>query len=65
MEATIADLNERLRLSTADRFDLPPIRVPEPENDDEIPRQALVGFDDDWLATTRALIQRKSYGNGS
>lgn len=64
MEATLADLNERLQLSTADRFDLPPIRVPEPELNDETPRQALVRLEDDWLTTTRALIQRKTYGNG-
>jgi hypothetical protein len=62
MEETIADLNERLRLSVDDGFTLPEIRVPEPDLDEDIPRQALVGFDDDWLAATRALIQRKSYG---
>src|SRR5262249_12937299 len=61
MEATIADLNERLRLSTADRFELPAIEVPEPELEDAISRQALVSFDDDWLAATRALIKRKAY----
>jgi hypothetical protein len=62
----IADINERLRLATADRFELPTIEVPEPEVDEGKPRQALVSFDDDWVVATRALIRRKSYGgNGS
>jgi hypothetical protein len=25
--------------------------------------KALVNFDDDWVAATRALIERKAYGN--
>jgi hypothetical protein len=63
LESVIADINERLRLA-ADDFTLPVIEVPEPEVDDDAPRQALVAFDDDWMAATRALIRRKSYGNG-
>ena len=55
----IDDINERLRLST-DRFELPPIEVPEPVESDGA-RQALVSFDDDWITATRALIARKRY----
>jgi hypothetical protein len=39
-------------------------QVPEPEVDEDAPRLALVRFDDGWAAATRALIQRKAYGNG-
>jgi hypothetical protein len=60
LESVIADINERLRLA-ADRFTLPAIEVPEPEVDEEAPRQALVGLDDDWIEATRALIRRKAY----
>jgi len=63
LEAVLADINERLRLA-ADRFVLPAIEVPQPEIDSDATRLALVGFDDDWVRATRALIQRKSYGNG-
>jgi hypothetical protein len=28
-------------------------------------QQALVSFDDDWAAATRALIARKTYGGGA
>ena len=63
LESVIADINERLRLA-ADRFTLPVIKVPGPEIDEDAPRQALVSFDDNWMAATRALIARKQYGNG-
>jgi hypothetical protein len=63
LEAAIAEINQRLQLA-ADHFTLPPINVPEPEIDEDATRQALVGFDDDWVAATRALIARKQYGNG-
>jgi len=63
LEAAIAEINERLQLA-ADRFMLPAIEVPTPEIDEGHPRQALVRLDDNWVATTRALIQRKAYGNG-
>ena len=56
----IERINERLRLS-ADRFELPPIEVPEPEIDPDVDRQALVSFDHDWVEATRALIARKNY----
>jgi hypothetical protein len=61
LQSAIDDINERLRLS-ADAFTLPEIEVPEPEIEDEGDRQALVSFDDDWVAATRSLIERKSYG---
>jgi hypothetical protein len=41
---------------------LPVVEVPEPEIDEDIPRQALVSIDQDWVEATRALIQHKSYG---
>jgi hypothetical protein len=64
LESVIADINEQLRLA-ADRFTLPAIEIPRPEIDEDTPRQALVSFEDDWVTATRALIQRKSYGNGA
>ena len=62
LDSAIADINERLQLAAADRFDLPEIEVPEPEVNEDAGRQALVSFDDDWVAATRALIARKQYG---
>jgi hypothetical protein len=59
-----ADLNERFRLA-GDRFHLPAIEVPQPELDDDVERQPLVNFDDNWVTATRALIARKQYGNGN
>jgi hypothetical protein len=62
LDDAITDLNQRLRFA-ADDFILPEIEVPQPEAQDAA-RQALVSFDDDWVATTRALIARKQYGIG-
>ena len=42
-------------------FTLPAIAVPQPKVDLAEARQALVGFGDDWLTATRALIARKGY----
>jgi hypothetical protein len=64
LEDAIVSINERLRLS-ADRFTLPDIDIPEPEIETEANRQALLSFEDDWIAATRALIARKRYGNES
>lgn len=64
LETVIADINERLRLA-ADRFTLPRINVPIAEIDGDAIRQALVAFDDNRIEATRALIERKSYGNGA
>jgi hypothetical protein len=61
LETVIADINNRLQLAAGDHFSLPLIEVPEPEVDEGVPRQALVSFDDGWLAATRALIRRKAY----
>jgi hypothetical protein len=60
LESVIADINERLRLA-ADHFTLPVINVPGPEVNEDGSRQALVSFDDGWVAATRALIRRKAY----
>jgi hypothetical protein len=65
LEDAIADINTRLRMAAEDRFTLPAIEVPQPEIDEETPRQALVSLDQDWTEATRALIQRKSYGRAS
>jgi hypothetical protein len=64
VQSIIADLNDRFRLA-ADRFTLPAIEVPQPELDEDVERQALVSFKDNWVTATRALIARKSYGNGN
>jgi hypothetical protein len=61
LQDAIDSLNERLRLETGDHFTLPEIEVPQPEVDEDSERQALVSFDDDWVAATRALIRRKAY----
>jgi hypothetical protein len=55
-------INDQLHLATADRVILPAVEVPEPEIDEDIPRQALVSTDQDWITATRALIKQKSYG---
>jgi hypothetical protein len=57
-------INEKLQLAASEHFTLPPIEVPEPEVDLDPIRQALVHFDDDWATASRALIKRKSYGQG-
>ena len=64
LEATIADINERLRMAADERFTLPPILVPEPEINMDAPRRALISLDQDWIAATRALIKRKAYDDG-
>jgi hypothetical protein len=63
LRSAIDDLNEQLNIATDD-FTLPEIEVPEPEIDETIERLALVAFDDDFVTATRALIERKRYGNG-
>jgi hypothetical protein len=60
----IDHINEQLQV-TAEGFTLPPIDVPQPEVDlDNLDpeRLALVSFDDDWVATSQALIKHRSYG---
>jgi hypothetical protein len=57
----INKINEQLQLTTGD-IELPPIEVPQPEVDLDPDRQALVSFDYDWVAASRALIRHKSYG---
>jgi hypothetical protein len=63
LRSAIDELNERMNLAT-DGFTLPEIDVPEPEIDETVGRVALVAFDDDFVTATRALIERKRYGNG-
>jgi hypothetical protein len=58
----IEQINTHLQLATDD-ISLPEIDVPEPQIDDEIPRQALVSLDQNWVEATRALIIRKAYGD--
>jgi hypothetical protein len=55
-------INSQLHLAAADHVTLPEIEVPEPELDDDTPRQALVSIDQDWVDATRALIAHKAYG---
>jgi arsenate reductase-like glutaredoxin family protein len=57
----IDTINEQLHLTTG-AIKLPPIVVPEPEVDLDPDRQALVSFDDDWVAASRVLSEHKSYG---
>jgi hypothetical protein len=61
LREAIDRINEQLQ-PTTDDITLPEIEVPEPETDDDAPRQALVSLDQDWVEATRALIARKSYG---
>jgi hypothetical protein len=65
LEDAIADINDRLQMAAADHFTLPPIEVPQPEVDEDAPRQALVSIDQNWAEATRALIKRKAYGGGA
>lgn len=64
LRSAIDNLNEQMNLAT-DGFTLPEIEVPTPEIDESSERQALVSIDDDWITATRALIERKRYGNGN
>jgi hypothetical protein len=64
LRSAIDALNEQMELATDD-FTLPGIEVPEPELDESLERQALVSLDDDFVTATRALIERKRYGNGN
>ena len=57
-------INDQLRLAAAGHVTLPEIDVPEPEIDDESPRQALVSVDQDWVQATRAMKSHKAYGEG-
>jgi hypothetical protein len=60
LRVAIADINERFNFSAAE-FTLPVIEVPEPEIDEDAPRQALVPLDADWVDATEAMIARKQY----
>jgi hypothetical protein len=62
LQDVISDINARLQLAADDHFTLPAIEVPQPEVNQDIPRLALVSLDQDWAQATRALIQRKAYG---
>jgi hypothetical protein len=61
MPERVDDINRRLRAAVGP-VTLPEIDVPEPELNDDTPRQALVSLDQDWVEATRALIAHKSYG---
>lgn len=65
LEDAIAEINAQLRMAAGDRFTLPAIVVPQPEIDEDAPRQALVSLDQDWTEATRALIERKAYGGAA
>ena len=64
LQSAIAEINERLQLA-ADHFTLPTIRIPRPEIDEDAERHALIDFEDNWMTATRALIERKKYGDGN
>jgi hypothetical protein len=59
----IAGINDHLQ-QMVDGVTLPPVEVPQPgvALDPDRP-SPLVSFDHDWVAATRALIARKSYGS--
>jgi hypothetical protein len=65
LEDVISDINARLQMAADDHFTLPLIEVPQPEVNQDIPRQALVSLDQDWAEATRALIKRKTYGEAA
>ena len=62
LRAAVGDLNAELETIAAD-IELPPMEVPEPEIDEDAPRQALVGLDHEWIEATEALIAHRSYGD--
>ena len=64
LQAAIDDLTAQMELAAGD-FVLPEIEIPAPEIDESLERHALVDLDDDWITATRALIERKKYGNGN
>jgi hypothetical protein len=61
LSAEVAAINEKLQI-TVDGFTLPRVRVPEAEINLDPERQTLVSLGDDWVEATRALKERKSYG---
>jgi hypothetical protein len=63
--AGLADIDARVR-ATAESVDgLPPISLPEAETRIAAMKTVLISSDWDWARATRALIARKSYGEGS
>ena len=62
LRAAIDELEAELT-AIADPIELPPIEVPQVEIDDDPARQALVYLDQGWISATKALIERKKYGN--
>jgi hypothetical protein len=64
LESLISSINERMRMATGERVELPPIEVPGPEIGEDTVRRTLVSFKQNWTAATRALIDHKSYTDG-
>jgi hypothetical protein len=63
LEDSIDAINQRLRMSTADIFELPTVVVPEPEIDENSTRLAsLASSRRTWAEVTQALIAHKGYG---
>lgn len=64
IETEIAKLNESMRQAVPDDVPLPPIEIPEPEVNESVQGVPLISSRWSWTEQTRALIERKAYGNG-
>jgi arsenate reductase-like glutaredoxin family protein len=56
----ITDLDSELN-DIAAGIELPPMRVPEASIDEDLPRQALISLDHDWIEATEALKAHRKY----
>jgi len=66
IRAQLSEIEEQARLSTADLdIELPPIEIPGPDIDESLQGKPLLSSAWSWAEQTRALIDRKRYGNGA
>ena len=66
LEAEIDSINEQLRMTAGDNFELPAIHIPAAELDEKHARRAyLISSAWSWAEATRALIARKTYGGAN
>jgi hypothetical protein len=64
IRAQLEEIESQARLSTTDLdLELPPIEIPEPEVDESLQGLPLLSSSWPWAKQTRALIDRKRYGN--
>jgi hypothetical protein len=66
IRAQLEEIEDRARLSTADlQIELPPIEIPDPEVDESLEGKPLLSSRWPWAEQTRALMDRKRYGNSA